>query len=700
MQHASEKTVLGDFSDARFEYFGSETRFLRHGDEYLVRTQDEGGEIREFPVAFTFGVYPLQQYLVEFTGGRLQALPYAWDTRSEQAGGQRWFHLLPDEHVAPGDPLHWTGPNFNWNHMCAECHSTNVQLGYDAASNTFDTSYAEISVGCEACHGPASTHVRQAERESFDAESGLVLNLDDGGQAFWIMNSTTGIAARSTEPTHPLKQPEACGRCHARRSVIAPLYEYGKPLAETHLPIALDESLYFPDGQIQDEVYEYGSFLQSRMYQAGVTCSDCHDPHSLELVTGPETNSVCAQCHLPAKYSVVEHSGHKADKADCVDCHMPTRTYMVVDDRRDHSFQTPRPDLTVAIGTPNACNGCHDNRDADWAAAAIRIWRKKYDPRPHFAPAIAAGRIYHSNVELLGVIRTDKYPSIARATALTLLRHPFSDDDVVTVQKSLRHIDPLIRIAALRALQQLPAHVRMQAGASLLGDPIRAVRLQAVRVFVDLEKNLAAPDRRAFARAAEEYRETSEYLASMPEARMNLGNFYLAGGDTAAAISAYRLALQLDPTFVPIYVNLADALRRSGNDVAAKRVLRDGLNHDSVNASLRHALGLVLVRLDQPEEALAELRHATEADPGNARYAYVHGVALNSLGRLDEATAQLQRARKTFPNDYDIGWALATILRDRGLLSAAEKVAEEMRERFPEDQGVRALLNSLAAQDD
>src|SRR5690606_17877047 len=176
-------------------YFGETTRFFRRDGSFFVHTADAGGEPRDFPVAFTFGVMPLQQYLVEFPGGRLQALPFAWDARPAEDGGQRWFHLHADEHVAADDPLYWTGPNQNWNYMCAECHSTDVKLGYDAPTDTFHTTYAEISVGCEACHGPGSRHVAQAQGGAFDGSHGLALDLSDPGIAGWIMNPATGIAA-------------------------------------------------------------------------------------------------------------------------------------------------------------------------------------------------------------------------------------------------------------------------------------------------------------------------------------------------------------------------------------------------------------------------------------------------------------------------------------------------------------------------
>ena len=108
---------------------------MRYQDgRFFVHTRGPGGEMGEFEVAYTFGIEPLQQYLIPFTGGRLQCLTIAWDVERGE-----WFHLYPDQEVPPDDWLHWTRNAQNWNGMCAECHSTNRIKGYDSESQTFST---------------------------------------------------------------------------------------------------------------------------------------------------------------------------------------------------------------------------------------------------------------------------------------------------------------------------------------------------------------------------------------------------------------------------------------------------------------------------------------------------------------------------------------------------------------------------------
>jgi len=696
MQHATPETVLGDFSDIEVTHFETTSRFFTRDGNFYVLTDDADGEMQEFLVSYAFGVEPLQQYLIEFPDGRLQTLPLAWDSRPAEAGGQRWYHIYPDEPIESGDELHWTGREQNWNYMCAECHSTNLAKNYDIATDTFETSWFEINVGCEGCHGPASVHAEQATDEQFDSQFGLVVDLDDAGRAVWEMNPATGIAARSELRMQLPRQPEACGRCHARRSVIDSDYVFGHSLLDTHAPALLDDNLYFADGQIRDEVYVYGSFLQSRMYQAGVSCSDCHEPHSGDLRAGADPNAICATCHLAAKFSSTEHHRHAVDAVGCVDCHMTSRNYMVVDGRRDHSFRLPRPDLSLETGAPNACNQCHDDQDATWAVAALTDWYGSAD-RPHYGFALHAARVGDSeaNVQLLEVIGDIAYPGIARGTAFAELRAPISQDAAVAIQAGLQNGDPFIRIGALRALSGLPPEVRVELAGALLSDSLRAVRIEAARQLSPLRSLLPAGFQSDFAAAEAEIIVALMAVAERPEAHANLGSLYADAGDDSAAEAAYLTALRIAPDSVFVRINHADLYRRMNRDSDAEALLREGLQLGRGEADLRHSLGLLLVRSERQEEGLDELRLAVESAPDNERYAYVYAVALNSLGQPEAAIRLLSDVKDRFPGDFDIHWALATMLRDRGESAAAREIAAALAQRYPDVQQVQSLLDSL-----
>lgn len=698
MQHASRQTVLGDFDNAEFSAFGLTTRFFRDGDELLVNTDNAKGELQDFRIAYTFGVYPLQQYLVEFPDGRLQALSIAWDSRPEEDGGQRWFHLYGDEAIGHDDPLHWTALSQNWNYMCAECHSTNLARNYNLASDSFDSHWSEIDVGCEGCHGPGSTHVAKAKAGYEDEDSGLLVDLDDRQGTSWIMDPGTGIAARSAAAMRPATQPEACGRCHSRRAPMSADYEYGMPLLDTHLPALLDDNLYFADGQIHDEVYVYGSFLQSRMYQAGVSCSDCHDPHSTALKVPGEPSNVCATCHLPTTFATEDHQHHPAGTVACVDCHMASRDYMVVDPRRDHSFRIPRPDLSIATGSPNACNQCHSAETAEWAEAAISAWFGS-DRAPHFATALHAGRTAGpgANTKLLGVIRDPAMPGIARATALTLLQAPFGDAELSAVREALSSPDALMRLAAIRAASAIPAEERQGWVEPLLADPILSVRIEALNVLSPQREMLTPPQRQQLRAVEQEYIRSQLAITDRPDALVNLANLSRDSGELAKAGDYYRLALQRHPQDIAARVNLADSLSRQQRDADAAELLREGIDNGAAGGSavLHHALGLTLARMQRYDEALVELQEAAELEPSASRYTYVYAIALNSLGRGDEALDVLRAARETFPANFDIAWGLATLSRDQGRLSESRDVVVEMLVQFPQNENVIALFQSL-----
>jgi tetratricopeptide (TPR) repeat protein/nitrate/TMAO reductase-like tetraheme cytochrome c subunit len=655
MQVADDKTVLGNFRGTTFTHRGVTSTFARRGERFAVRTDGPDAKLHDYTVAYTFGVAPLQQYLVGFPDGRYQALSLAWDARPSAAGGQRWFHLYPDERFRPNDPLHWTGRLQNWNYMCAECHSTGVRKGYDPATRRYRTTWKEVDVACEACHGPGSRHVAWAkERSADDPTKGLAVRFDERKGVEWAIDPRSGNARRSVARATDTEV-QTCARCHARRSELSEDYRWGRPLMDTHLPTLLEPGLYHADGQIDGEVYEYGSFVQSRMYRQGVTCSDCHEPHDLKLRA--EGNGVCLRCHSAATYETERHHFHRLGTpgSACVDCHMPAKTYMLVDPRRDHGFRVPRPDLSVRLGTPNPCTGCHRDEPAGWAAEKVRAWYG-HDARgsQQYAAALHAARTNASDAEALltALLRDGSQPAIARATAASELGLRLGPASLPAVRAALGDADPLVRHAALEAIEPLPPADRWRLARPLLVDPVRAVRIGAASLLAGAApKDLPADARADLERATDEFRAAQRLNADQPEAHVNLGNLETKLGDGAAAAREYRAAFALDPDWVPAYVNLADLLRQERRDDEGAQVLRTGLAHVPDAASLHHALGLLEVRRKNLPAALESLRRAAELAPDDARFAYVWAVALEQAGRRPEARAAVDAALRHSPGD-------------------------------------------------
>jgi predicted CXXCH cytochrome family protein len=704
MQVADESTVFGDFHDARFRKDGVETSFFRREGSFFVRTDGADGKLAEFRIAYTFGVDPLQQYLVEFPDGRLQALSIVWDTRPVAAGGQRWYHLYPDEKVPAGDVLHWTAPSQNWNHMCAECHSTALAKGYDAASDRFRTTWKDIDVNCEACHGPGSRHVAWAAappaQRAGGSSDGLAFRLQGSGPAAWRFAPNTAIAHRAKR-LQDQSEIETCARCHSRRGQAWAEYRHGDPLAQTHRVALLDDGLYHADGQIRDEVYEYGSFLQSAMHAAGVTCSDCHDPHSSRLRA--DGDAVCAQCHLPGTYAAAAHTRHRdtATSPGCIACHMLERTYMGVDARRDHGFRVPRPDLSVELGTPNACSECHRDRDAGWAARAVAQWTgMRGSSMPAFAHALAAGRRAAPEAPALlrEVAGNDAQPAIVRATAVELLANASAAEDVALFAAAGRDPDPLVRRATAGALDNLPAQAWVAIGSRLLDDAVRTVRLEAAGSMVEVPPEaLDGAARRALERALDEYRQSQRVNADRAEGPLNLGTLALRQGDAAGAERELRVAVSRQPQFVPARINLADALRALGREPEAEAELHAALALDPGNADAHFALGLALTRQGRRAEAVAALDAAATARPQEPRYAYVLAVALHDTGAAARAIAVLEQSAARHPRDRGTLVALVQFLAEGGDAVGAKRWATRLLELAPDDPEIRALAASVGA---
>lgn len=658
MQAASEKTVLGDFDDAEFNLHGVTTQFFKKDGRFFVNTDGPDGRLADFEIIYTFGAVPLQQYLIELTGGRLQAFSIAWDSRTKEQGGQRWFHLYPDKPIDFKHELHWTKRLQNWNFMCAECHSTHLQKNYHAHDRTYSTRWSDINVACEACHGPASHHVIWAERragfEQIDAETkGFALRFDANKRTQWKIDAASRTA-KIDPPRSTDQEIQVCAHCHSRRVQLFADHRHGS-LWDSHLPSLLSSEFYYVDGQAKEEVYEYGSFLQSKMYQAGVICSDCHEPHSLKLRAAG--NQVCTQCHAADQFDTEAHHFHAKDKAGshCVDCHMPIKTYMQIDVRRDHQFSIPRPDLSEPLGTPNACSGCHANQTVEWAADKVREWYGR-SPRgfQNFAETLHAIRTGTTDAfeRFMRLLNDQDQPSIARATALEEVNLGLNPGLLNVLVDALYDSDPLLRSAGLNALTQLPPQQRWLLAHDLLQDPVRSIRALAVANLAEVpDESMDSKQLSIFEQAANDYLSSLQMNADDPGAQVSLGNFYLARGEIAKAEQAYREALYLDVKSVPAYVNYADLLHKMDRDAEGETLLREGLTHQPKASALYHSLGLLQVRNKDLPTALDAFKKATELEPDAAHYSYIYAVALYSAGRPEAARYVVNSALMRTPND-------------------------------------------------
>jgi len=528
------------------------------------------------------------------------------------------------------------------------------------------------------------------------ASQGLVVALDERRDVAWSHDPKTGNPVRDT-PRATTREIETCARCHSRRGPIAADVP-GAPLGDAYRVALLDDNLYFPDGQLRDEVYEYGSFLQSRMFHEGVTCSDCHEPHSQKLrVPG---DGVCLQCHETEKYQTSAHLRHAPETAgaQCVSCHMPTRTYMVVDPRRDHSILIPRPDLSVSLGVPNACNNCHADKSAQWAADEIKSWHGEPDLGfQHYAQTLQAGTdgAPGARDRLLALARDETTPGIARASAVSRLDHITSPSQRETLRKLLKDGDHLVRRAAAGAYANTPPTLRVDL-LPLLDDPIRDVRLEAAQVLAGLPiQSLDEDQRRRLDQGVEEYIASLRDNGDRPEAHHNLGVLFQQLGRGPDAEGEFRKALDIDPNFAPAAVTLADLYRATGRDAEAEPILRESLKRQPNVGAVHHALGLWLVRAGRRADALSELERAADLTPESAHYAYVFAVAIAGTGDRKDAFEILRASLARHPFDRESLFAAASYARDLGHPDEALNYAKQLGDLEPNDLNVRLFIGQI-----
>jgi predicted CXXCH cytochrome family protein len=681
MDMATDETVLGNFNNVIFTHNGIKSRFFKKDNLFYINTMGPEGTLEDFQITHTFGFSPLQQYLVPFPGGRMQCLTIAWNDVKKE-----WY-ALPNHIDDHTDWLHWTGQGQNWNGMCAECHTTGFKKGYDFEKDEFSTSFFEMDVSCEACHGQASRHVAWAKKPEMARES--VKN-------FHLLKNTRGLDAKEFI--------NMCAWCHSRRASIDDFNHSKKDIMDYMIPSLLSDNLYHPDGQILEEVYVYGSFVQSKMYQRNVKCSDCHDVHSQELKV--KGNDLCLRCHRADTYDNENHHFHKktyegkeSDGDDCVRCHMPETTYMGIDKRADHSIRIPQPVLSKTYQIPNACNaqGCHSDKTAQWSVGSMRKWYglKK---RPHFATIIQKGRNGNPDaLEGLIILAKDTLsPGIVRATALSLLNAYPENQSFLALEYALSDSDPLIRQTAIATINLLQFDKDARLIFPLLYDPVKAVRIQAALGVVSLQNLILNADQKdILEKVTKEYIETMQYAADFPSGRFNLGLMYDALGKKKSAIQQYKTALKIDAKFIPGLNNLAMLYNGMGKNEEAEKLFKQIINIQPQLYQIVYSLGLLLVEQKKYNEAITYLKVAAGGLPQRPRIHYNLGLLHQFLKQIPEAEAALFKALSLDPESFDFLFALADHYIKTRQIKKAAVLAKRMVSLYPDNKTSKDILTFI-----
>ncbi|MBL6766035.1 MAG: tetratricopeptide repeat protein [Verrucomicrobiae bacterium] len=665
------------------------SRTIKHATQTSEARGDAGGfefvtmGLRNKQEAFkperAIGVSPLLQYLVDGGNGRSQAIEIAWDPHKKE-----WFDVYGDEDRRPGEWGHWTGRGMNWNAMCASCHNTRLLKNYDQKNDRYDTKMAEIGVGCESCHGGMKAHVDWQKEYA-----------DKPGQS-----ANDPHLKRFTRDQHI----DNCGPCHARRTELTGDFVPGESFFDHYSLVIPDETdIFYPDGQVRDEDYEFTSFLSSRMHAAGVRCFDCHNPHSAK--TRLPGNQLCLTCHngqnpeLPniPRIDPIAHSHHKSETEPggrCVDCHMPLTTYMQRHPRRDHGFTIPDPLLTKQHGIPNACNRCHEDKDADWSLGHVDNWYGDRMNRPTRQRAqwvsMARTNAPGSHINLITLARTETN-FLWRAVAAGLMRNHLHETSVrEELLKRLTDQHPLVRGTAMLSLEpaaRQPGTREHTAALALLKDPSRKVRIDAAWVL----RSVVDTNTTAGSELLQYFAQTSD----QPAGQMQQGVFHFDRQRPDLAAEHFRKAGSWDTNTAAPHHELAVALSVQGQALEAVEQLRLACKIDPDQVEFRYKLALGLHELNDLEGARRELEAAVRIDPGHPGAWYNLALALDQLGRPNEAVAAMDSAAKADHLNPRIPYAKATILMK---LQRVDEAREALRQTLTLDANhgpARALWQQL-----
>ncbi|REL34333.1 ammonia-forming cytochrome c nitrite reductase subunit c552 [Thalassotalea euphylliae] len=668
MQPANRTTVKGDFNNAHATHYQLSARFYRKDGEYWARLskQDQAQENRQtsqveqaqhYQFAYTFGHYPLQQYLVKTANGKMQVFPFAWDSRAAEQGGQRWFHIYQEanteqsaEQITEQDRLHWLQPLQNWNGMCADCHSDGFQRNYNAQKDSFDSKWQADNVGCQSCHaGYQQAHSKvnpQAQVQSSESASSKVVGSWQRNQlptAQW-----QGTARKESAMWN-------CFACHSLRTPLTDGFSPNEHFLNQFSPSLLNAPLYHADGQIKEEVYVMGSFLQSKMYRKGVQCVDCHNPHSGKVKI--DGNGLCLQCHSPQVFNDKTHHGHSDNSqgAQCVNCHMPTTTYMGVDARRDHSFKVPNPKLAKQFDTPLACLTCHPKQNADWAQMNIASWQAdsvkssqqaaKHQLAFDYASFIA-GKASHPE-RLARMLDDPQLPDIQKASLLAQVPYLTQSLPGNWLARYLQYESPLIRMAAANLGSLLSSPDKQRYMLPMLADQFKAVRIAALSSL--LGTHIPAAFAKQYAQVFNELSTAQAQVAWRGEGRVNIAQRQLAVGQTEQAINQLTQAIAIDPYFEASYINLADIYRNITKVNEEVETYQQGLAVLPKSATLHYAMALSWVRQQQYRQALTSLAQATQLAPNEDQYHYTYALALEKVAGRPEALSYVQQALVSLP---------------------------------------------------
>ena len=663
-QHANAMRDIGnDLDDKAFTgksliiYAKRQVEFLKKNNTFIIREKWEGKEWVEYKPVAVIGESPLIQYLIPFPGGRLQVFDFAYDPAKDE-----WFNVFGDEHRQTNEWGYWSNRGMNWNVQCADCHMTNLNKNYDVDTDSYQTSWEHTAITCKQCHKGTDDHMSNPHYK----------------------------------PTTENKM-DGCASCHSVREDLTDGFHAGEKYDNHYRPLLADwANIYFEDGQVSGENFEYGSFIMSRMHHKGVTCLDCHDPHSAKLKLPADNNTLCLSCHqAPGQKEAtvidpIAHSHHAAgsEGGKCVSCHMPITTYMARDPRRDHGFTTPDPLLTKELNIPNACNRCHEDKDSEWSIKWTNEWygdrMNRWSRERAFLVARAKSGDPGVVPELIKAFEKEQVEGWHQVF-IGLLQPWVNQVDVQkAIQPFLQHENPLLRSKATQILGTFNSPDELE---RLKKDGSTAVRLSSLWSSRQLLANEAI--------LPEEFQNFINLHSDQPEGALSQAELAMLKNDLDSTEAWLRKAVNWDQTSSYPKQMLAQILNMRNDKTGALEMLRAAGKIDPENIQVLYQNSLLEAELNNIPEAVKLLENINEVAPYFHKAWYNLGLIYSQQNRLEDSIYALYKAVNINPQDVQSLYALATVYYRFGNNADAQKYCMEVLTYDRTHEGAKQLLGSI-----
>jgi Tfp pilus assembly protein PilF len=625
-------------------------------------------ETKTYPMVHVLGGKNVYYFLTPYKKGRLQTLPLAYDVNSK-----RWFDTAASgvRHFPGGnhdEPIHWTDPFYTFNTSCHGCHVSQLSTNYDIKTDSYNTTWTEPGINCETCHGPADQHVKAYQ------------------QAAVTKNEPDGLKLISTKNFSVEQTNSMCNSCHAKLSPVSVSFKPGDNYFDHYNLVTLEHPDFYPDGRDLGENYTMTSWRMSPCFKGGkLDCMHCHTSSGRYRFSDPDkANDACMPCHEERVENAGAHTHHPATSkaGKCIACHMPMTKFAHMN-RTDHSMRPPAPAATLAFKSPNACNLCHDDKDAAWANAYVIEWHGPDYQIEILEPARLIDEARRQDWlrldEMLEYIGHKDRDEIFAVSLIRLLRACDLQKKWPGIIKALTDDpSPLVRAGAAETLDNHITGDSLKALLRAIQDDFRLVRVRAAASLASIPpERLKDEHQKNLQKATVEYLESLQNRADDYVNHYNLGNFYLARQDIDKAISSLETAIKLRPDNMASYVNAAFAYNAMGRNDKAEASFRKALELDPNSAVVHINLGMLLGEQSRLDEAEGAFLRALQIDPNSAIAAYNLGVIL-AEEQLAEAIKWCGKSYQLRPDEPKYGYTYAFYLYRSKETALAIDVLQDM----------------------